>query len=78
MRAAVPCFLFENLLYPGPDPGFHSSKIKPTDTRSILEFKLDSGNQPHLEYPQARQVAQLSITTSALVLHLLHKVADAG
>src|SRR5690606_39762953 len=35
-------------------------------------------DQPHLLYPQFKQVAHPSISTSALVLHLWHMVAEGG
>src|SRR3546814_12499334 len=33
---------------------------------------------PHFEYPQLRQVAQPSMITTALALHLWHMVAEGG
>ncbi len=33
---------------------------------------------PHFEYPQFKQVWQLSISTSALVLHLSHIIEPGG
>ena len=52
----------------GPD----SLELRP---RSLLAL---SDHQPHLLYPQFKQVAHPSITTSALVLHLWHMVALGG
>src|SRR5690606_32191158 len=43
-----------------------------------LIIQLDLAPQPHLLYPQFKQVAQPSMITSALVLHLWHMVALGG
>jgi hypothetical protein len=42
---------------------------------------VQAGNwlsHPHFEYPQFKQVWQLSINTSAFVLHLSHIIDPAG
>ena len=39
---------------------------------------IEAGGYPHFEYPQFKQVWHPSISTSAFVLHLAHKVAPGG
>src|SRR5690606_26163840 len=51
---------------------------RPRAGRVILAGCVRAAAQPHLEYPQLRHVAQPSITTTALVLHLWHIVAEGG
>ena len=41
-------------------------------------ISTDAPFHPHLLYPQFKQVAQPSMITSALVLHLWHRVALGG
>jgi hypothetical protein len=44
----------------------------------LAPSRINSNNHPHFEYPQFKQVWQLSISTSAWVLHLSHIIEPGG